>query len=208
MICSLRSDFRHPSFSSQGSSASFSDNDDAITPIYKGAEVDTDADGSEPECPTSHLSQTSCSAPPLRKSTAETADTAGTADTADTAYLWRQMLALQRRFHCYNSARISAALENELVEAIVPPRACLDLLNDSVTTQLLPDEARREVAALMSGHAGALYKLDTYEAGPVPVAATETATWLPAAVGPSVARSSKARSMARQRRRRMWRHRR
>ena len=37
----------------------------------------------------------------------------------DNEHLWLRMLAIQRRFHCYNSARMSAALEDDAVKAIV-----------------------------------------------------------------------------------------
>lgn len=37
----------------------------------------------------------------------------------DTAELWQRMLAAQQEFHCYNSARVSAALEDDSVGAVV-----------------------------------------------------------------------------------------
>lgn len=63
-----------------------------------------------------------------------------------TAALWHRMLALQRHYHCYNSARISAALQDESMP--VPPRACLDLLNESVVD--VCEEARAELDLLLS----------------------------------------------------------
>lgn len=96
--------FRHHSFSSRASSASLSDHedDDAITPIDD--EYDQEKPRQEAHKMQDHT-QTPC---------------ASSSDTPpDNAHLWRRMLALQRRYHCYNSARMSAALEDEAVEAVV-----------------------------------------------------------------------------------------
>ncbi|CAK7225738.1 hypothetical protein SEUCBS140593_006005 [Sporothrix eucalyptigena] len=124
--------YRHHSFSSRASSASLSDReDDAITPV----EEDFDH-REEPE--------------PFQKTMPAPSHTFSSPTPLDDARLWRRMLALQRRFHCYNSARMSAALEDAEVEAVVPPRACLDLLNDSMSTAWLCEEVRAEVAALLT----------------------------------------------------------
>ncbi|KAG8164053.1 hypothetical protein KVR01_005971 [Diaporthe batatas] len=65
----------------------------------------------------------------------------------DDARLWRRMLDIQREFHCYNSARMAAALlELEMgvdVGRYAPPRACLELLNDSVSD--LPEEDKERL---------------------------------------------------------------
>ncbi|KLU85625.1 hypothetical protein MAPG_04647 [Magnaporthiopsis poae ATCC 64411] len=61
----------------------------------------------------------------------------------DSLSLWRRMLAVQRVFGCYNSARISAALDDETLQSRVPSRACLDLLNDSIAH--LPEDEREQV---------------------------------------------------------------
>lgn len=65
----------------------------------------------------------------------------------DDACLWRRMLDIQREFHCYNSARMAAALlELEMgvdVGRYAPPRGCLDLLNDSVSD--LPEEEKERL---------------------------------------------------------------
>jgi len=47
------------------------------------------------------------------------------------------MLSLQREYHCYNSARLEAAveaLENGVAfeEVLIPSRLCLDLLNEGL----------------------------------------------------------------------------
>ncbi|KAK7920078.1 hypothetical protein PG985_008100 [Apiospora marii] len=56
----------------------------------------------------------------------------------DPERLWRRMLELQQTYGCYNSARMSAALESGDA-SLRPSRACLDLLNENMV--LLPDDA-------------------------------------------------------------------
>jgi len=70
------------------------------------------------------------------------------ANNTDPAILWRTMLAIQRTFGCYNSARMRAAIEMGEEDLPVPPKTCLDLLNDSITQ--LPEEARRELDDFLS----------------------------------------------------------
>ncbi|KAI0401734.1 hypothetical protein F4802DRAFT_600737 [Xylaria palmicola] len=48
----------------------------------------------------------------------------------DPERLWMRMLALQKKFGCYNSARMSAALSSGNVSVLRPSKACLDLLNE------------------------------------------------------------------------------
>ncbi|KAI0185200.1 hypothetical protein EV127DRAFT_210558 [Xylaria flabelliformis] len=48
--------------------------------------------------------------------------------------LWMRMLALQQKFGCYNSARMSAALSSGNVSRLRPSKACLDLLNEHMAT--------------------------------------------------------------------------
>ncbi|KAI1104809.1 hypothetical protein F4804DRAFT_331924 [Jackrogersella minutella] len=57
----------------------------------------------------------------------------------DPERLWKRMLALQRTYGCYNSARMSAALSSGNVSLLLPSKACLNLLNE--TMAFLPDEA-------------------------------------------------------------------
>lgn len=57
----------------------------------------------------------------------------------DPERLWKRMLALQRTYNCYNSARMSAALSSGNVSLLLPSKACLNLLNENMT--FLPDEA-------------------------------------------------------------------
>ncbi|KAK0724632.1 hypothetical protein B0H67DRAFT_449079, partial [Lasiosphaeris hirsuta] len=60
----------------------------------------------------------------------------------DAETLWKRMLAIQRMFGCYNSARMRAALDTG-AEGFIPSRTCLDLLNDSIDQ--LPEESRRQL---------------------------------------------------------------
>ncbi|KAH8596864.1 hypothetical protein B0O99DRAFT_685344 [Bisporella sp. PMI_857] len=62
------------------------------------------------------------------------------------AACWERMLMLQREYHCYKSARLEAAVEAiergaEINEVPMPPRICLDLLNEELKAQI---EAHRE----------------------------------------------------------------
>ncbi|KAF2966524.1 hypothetical protein GQX73_g7040 [Xylaria multiplex] len=52
----------------------------------------------------------------------------------DPERLWMRMLALQQKFGCYNSARMSAALSSGNVSILRPSKACLDLLNEHMAT--------------------------------------------------------------------------
>jgi len=54
---------------------------------------------------------------------------------------WERMLMLQREYHCYNSARLEAAVEAlergfAIEEVPMPSRLCLDLLNDELKAQI------------------------------------------------------------------------
>ena len=90
-------------FSSRESSTSLSDrDDDIITPV-----VEHD-NHNEEEQHEEATRQTNVAAAP------QAVD-----DPFDDARLWQRMLALQRRYHCYNSARMSAAIQDAQVEAIV-----------------------------------------------------------------------------------------
>ncbi|PVH80264.1 hypothetical protein DL98DRAFT_515567 [Cadophora sp. DSE1049] len=51
------------------------------------------------------------------------------------------MLALQREYHCYNSARLEAAIEAlekgwRIEDVPIPSRFCLDLLNEELNAQI------------------------------------------------------------------------
>ncbi|KAI0515164.1 hypothetical protein F5B22DRAFT_205006 [Xylaria bambusicola] len=50
----------------------------------------------------------------------------------DPDMLWKRMLALQKKFGCYNSARMSAALSSGNVSVLRPSKTCLDLLNENM----------------------------------------------------------------------------
>ncbi|KAK8135013.1 hypothetical protein PG984_007025 [Apiospora sp. TS-2023a] len=68
----------------------------------------------------------------------------------DPERLWRRMLELQQTYGCYNSARMSAALESGDA-SLRPSRACLDLLNENMV--LLPDDADYAVRDSNNNHA-------------------------------------------------------
>lgn len=55
-------------------------------------------------------------------------------DETDDAETWGRMLALQREYRCYNSARLEAAVEalDRCEEVVIPSRLCLDLLNEEL----------------------------------------------------------------------------
>ncbi|CZT52637.1 uncharacterized protein RSE6_13989 [Rhynchosporium secalis] len=57
------------------------------------------------------------------------------------AECWERMLMLQREYHCYNSARLEAAVEAleqgwRIEDVPIPSRFCLDLLNEGLETQI------------------------------------------------------------------------
>ncbi|ESZ98772.1 hypothetical protein SBOR_0821 [Sclerotinia borealis F-4128] len=57
------------------------------------------------------------------------------------AECWERMLALQKEYHCYQSARMEAAVEalenGWLIEEVPrPSRLCLDLINDGLKAQI------------------------------------------------------------------------
>ncbi|KAA8575733.1 hypothetical protein MFRU_020g00980 [Monilinia fructicola] len=57
------------------------------------------------------------------------------------AECWERMLALQKEYHCYQSARLEAAVEalenGWLIEEVPrPSRLCLDLINDGLRAQI------------------------------------------------------------------------
>lgn len=96
-----------------------------------------------PPSPTSTLSAASRTSSELsdrqRRSSLHRALEEGTG--GDPERLWRKMLALQQIYGCYNSARMSAALESNDAQLLLPSKACLDLLNENVN--LLPDEVEQ-----------------------------------------------------------------
>ncbi len=108
---------------SRASFVSLSDDEDAITPV-------TATEGPSAHPPVAATAFTPAESFDLRRSSMTSdkleacRDQQGLFDPAegeqlDTAHVWKRMLALQRMFGCYNSARMSAALEDEAVEAVV-----------------------------------------------------------------------------------------
>ncbi|CAK7234647.1 hypothetical protein SCUCBS95973_009006 [Sporothrix curviconia] len=187
--------YRHHSFSSRASSASLSDHeDDAITPVEEHDVHHQDERRQEAPCQK-----------PVPPSAVD--------NPFENARLWHRMLALQRRYHCYNSARMSAALEDAQVEAVVPPRACMDLLNDSMATAWLCEEARAEVAALLTlvpdgirsrtGSYGDIYEGEKPSQIAAPVAAAPVLSMpaiAPAATAATTMSTPNSRQSARQQR--------
>ncbi|PQE10053.1 hypothetical protein CJF31_00003976 [Rutstroemia sp. NJR-2017a BVV2] len=62
---------------------------------------------------------------------------------------WERMLALQKEYHCYQSARLEAAVDalesGWLIEDVpMPSRLCLDLLNDGLKDRIRDYEAIQE----------------------------------------------------------------
>ncbi|KAI6355469.1 hypothetical protein MCOR25_008191 [Pyricularia grisea] len=142
------------SFASRSTSWSTSSNDDdAITPVAQESffshPVPAVAIPVAPETPAPELRRPASAAGSMdsRSSTSTTATSSSSSSSlcpaVDAADLWRRMLAVQRIYHCYNSARISAALDNEVLQKRVPSRACLDLLNDGISH--LPEDEKQQV---------------------------------------------------------------
>ncbi|KAI0444025.1 hypothetical protein F4803DRAFT_284932 [Xylaria telfairii] len=113
------------------------DDIDAITPCPSGP-----APSTEPMCPIDGLrSIRSRSASPNSMRSSVDIDRRRASVKAleegtdgDPERLWMRMLALQKKFGCYNSARMSAALSSGNVSKLRPSKACLDLLNEHMAT--------------------------------------------------------------------------
>ncbi|TDZ54363.1 hypothetical protein CTRI78_v006387 [Colletotrichum trifolii] len=67
-------------------------------------------------------------------------------DNADLTELWECMLELQQRYHCYNSTRMEIAADSGDGMEMMPTRACMDMLNDSVERESLPEEAWKQLS--------------------------------------------------------------
>lgn len=62
--------------------------------------------------------------------------------------IWERMLALQREYRCYNSARVEAAVEAlemgwGIEEVGIPSRLCLNLLNEGLRAQIIASQEMR-----------------------------------------------------------------
>ncbi|KAL1851305.1 hypothetical protein Daus18300_012610 [Diaporthe australafricana] len=129
--------------------ASFSDDEDAITPCSSPPPEPQQLQQQQaPATQQQHQSPRFSIASSRKMSSARTWHLDPTAgEDMDDAHLWRRMLDIQREFHCYNSARMAAALlELEMgvdVGRYAPSRSCLDLINDSVSD--LPDEDKERL---------------------------------------------------------------
>ncbi|KAH8844037.1 hypothetical protein MCOR27_003227 [Pyricularia oryzae] len=130
-----------------------SSDDDAITPVTQDSflppPMPAAAVPTASETPALELRRPASAAGSMdsRSSSSSTATSSSSSSSlcpaVDAADLWRRMLAVQRIYHCYNSARISAALDNEVLQKRIPSRACLDLLNDGISH--LPEDEKQQV---------------------------------------------------------------
>lgn len=126
------------------SSSSFNtDDDDAITPCP--VESSMPRHHQMPADASTRRQEASPARPQVvrRSSSWRMLNGTGTEDDIDLNTLWHRMLAIQRVFGCYNSARMRAALDSGVEDEFVPSRTCLDLLNDSIDQ--LPDESKRQL---------------------------------------------------------------
>lgn len=141
--------------------ASFSDDEDAITPCSSPPPEPQDVVQPSQQQQQQQQSQQLTSTPLAKKSNSYSAassrKTSAThswhfdpteGEDMDDWHLWQRMLEIQRTFHCYNSARMSAALlELEMgVDAghLAPSRSCLDLMNESVSA--MSEEERHRLS--------------------------------------------------------------
>ncbi|OLN81357.1 hypothetical protein CCHL11_08577 [Colletotrichum chlorophyti] len=69
------------------------------------------------------------------------------ADDADLEGLWECMLELQQQYHCYNSTRMEIASDSEDAMRMMPTRACMDMLNDSIES--LPEEGWKKLSKFL-----------------------------------------------------------
>ncbi|KAF3811786.1 hypothetical protein GCG54_00014538 [Colletotrichum gloeosporioides] len=66
------------------------------------------------------------------------------ADGADLEEMWECMLELQQKYHCYNSTRMEIAADSDDAMEMMPTRACMDMLNDSIES--LPEEGWKKLS--------------------------------------------------------------
>ncbi|PHH84477.1 hypothetical protein CDD83_1890 [Cordyceps sp. RAO-2017] len=81
-----------------------------------------------------------------RKSSTASARSCSGMTADETRALWRCMLALQRRYGCYNSTRIDLAVQHD-DDGLMPNRFIIDTLNRSVVD--LPPDGRRMLDAYL-----------------------------------------------------------
>ncbi|KAI4868168.1 hypothetical protein F4820DRAFT_151391 [Hypoxylon rubiginosum] len=138
-----------PTASSQSSRSTAGDDIDAITPCPLARSTSEEMEVSELVEPIDKF-QESRSPSPCSECSSVPMDTSGSrrreslkaleeGTNGDPERLWKRMLALQRAFGCYKSARMSAALSSGDFSLLLPSKACLNLLNENMT--FMPDEA-------------------------------------------------------------------
>ncbi|KAK1760152.1 hypothetical protein QBC47DRAFT_366534 [Echria macrotheca] len=144
------------STSSLSSDDGFGDDEDAITPCPPQHHMHPHVQNSHAEQQQQQQQQTTHTRPVLQTKRQGSTDSSSSwrdsqviteshseNENVDTETLWRRMLAIQRLFGCYNSARMRAALEMGEESGFIPSKTGLDLLNDSIDQ--LPDESRRRL---------------------------------------------------------------
>ncbi|XXG97965.1 hypothetical protein Hte_004281 [Hypoxylon texense] len=138
-----------PTTSRQSNRSTTSDDIDAITPCPLAYNTSEEMEVSELVEPIDKFQESrspspcsECSSIPMdetRSRRRESLKALEEGTNGDPERLWKRMLALQRAFGCYNSARMSAALSSGDISLLLPSKACLNLLNENMT--FMPDEA-------------------------------------------------------------------
>ncbi|KAI1758536.1 hypothetical protein GGR53DRAFT_260778 [Hypoxylon sp. FL1150] len=138
-----------PTASRKSSRSTTIDDIDAITPCPLTRSTSGEMEISELVEPIEKFQQSrspspcsECSSAPSEASTSKRRQSLKVLEegtNGDPERLWNRMLALQRAFGCYNSARMSAALSSGDFSLLLPSKACLNLLNENMT--FMPDEA-------------------------------------------------------------------
>lgn len=104
---------------SRGSTSSLSDDEDAITPCppqsVAPGPFQQQYHHQEPQNRNAPATTTA----PRRRSNQSVTETESEIDDIDAGTLWRRMLAIQRVFGCYNSARMRAALDLGLEDGLI-----------------------------------------------------------------------------------------
>ncbi|KAI3320553.1 hypothetical protein HD806DRAFT_223667 [Xylariaceae sp. AK1471] len=109
------------------------DDIDAITPCPIGSATSTETIGPIDDLRTTRSVSPSSLSSSLVSRRRESVKALEEGTDGDPERLWKRMLALQKKFGCYNSARMSAALSSGNVSIFRPSKACLDLLNEHMT---------------------------------------------------------------------------
>ncbi|KAM0334971.1 hypothetical protein ACHAQA_000005 [Verticillium albo-atrum] len=119
-----------------------SEPDDLITPCSEKHIVETTSavhlDHAVPAPTPDAVTEPAQTSPHIRRPSALCARRCSADQSIDVRGLWEAMLELQQRYHCYKSTRMLIAAESDGAADMIPSRACIDHLNDSIES--LPDE--------------------------------------------------------------------